>query len=104
MNPPYDDDKAEGYYYAMNVEPWEGASVRIRRDGAWEEFTPLVENGKALFWLGKDEIIADAIEVRDADGVVTRYTLDIQGGPKPVAIKAKSATKVAAKKATKKES
>lgn len=95
MNPPYDEDKAEGYYLAINVEPWEGAQWRIRRSGEWGEWIALVDNGKALSWLGKDAIIADAIEVKDTAGVVTTYHVgEIIAGPKPVAMAAR------AKKAT----
>ena len=96
MNPPYSDDKAEGYYLAINVEPWEGAQSRIRRSGEWTEWAPLVDNGKVLSWLGKAAIIADAIEVKDAEGIVTTYHVgEIIAGPKPVAMAAR------AKKATK---
>lgn len=84
MNPPFsDEEKQKGYYYPSNNEPWEGAEVRSRKNGEWGEWVKLVDNGKALIWLGDEKIITDAYQLRTATGRVFTRTLSITAGPKP---------------------
>lgn len=70
-----DPNEQEGYYLPLTVEPWEGAQVRTARNP--EKWVSLVDDANVILFLGKDAPSVAWYEVKDADGTITRYSVDI---------------------------
>lgn len=71
-----DPNEQEGYYLALDIEPWEGAQVRSSRKP--ERWTSLVDDGTVVIFLGKDA--PDQVEwyeVKDANGSIIRYSVEV---------------------------
>lgn len=64
----------------MTFDPWEGTQARIKRSGSWGNWTSCVDNGDVVFYLGAESIEATDIEVKDTQGTVTPYEVDITAG------------------------
>lgn len=95
-----DTEKQEGYYTALNVEPWKCAQVRVKSKGVWGDYKDLVDNGDVYAFLGKEEIEAEAITYKGEDGTETEYKLNITAEPAPVMYNSRTrAVKKSSKKA-----
>lgn len=99
-----DVNEQEGYYLAVDVEPWDGVQIRSSRNP--EKWTELKDDGIVVIFLGKDA--PDQVqwyETKDAKGDVIRYSVNVSAaaGIAYAAKKQVKATKSTAKKSAAKE-
>lgn len=78
------EDMQEGYYTAINVEPWKCAQIRIKRSGSWSDWKELTDNGDVYAFLGKESIEAEAFAYKDQSETETEYKLAITADPAPI--------------------
>lgn len=91
----------EGFFYATHIEPNEGAEVRTNtHPEKWIKLYGGDEKGDLLILLGKDAPTMKWYEVKDANGVCTRY--DVSGITAATTIAAVSKTPVVKKPTAKK--
>lgn len=69
-----DPEEQEGYYYALNVEPWEGVTYSTE---AQPEPKPLVDDGTLVLFLGKEAPKKKYVDFHYTDGSVVRYWVDV---------------------------
>lgn len=66
----------EGYFYATSIQPNEGVEIRTNtHPEKWIKLYGGDEKGDLLILLGKDAPTMEWYEVKDADGITTRYDL-----------------------------
>lgn len=73
-------DEQEGYYIALNVNPWEGNKFRIDRTTGKGKEVAFKGDGIAICWLGNDEVKAEtaqSIVIVYSDG--TEDSLSLSG-------------------------
>lgn len=69
-------DEQEGFYLPVLADPWEG--VQFRSGRLPERWVTLKDDGKIVIFLGKDAPDQTPwYELKDADGLVMRYTVDV---------------------------
>ena len=98
-----DENEQEGYYLAVDVEPWDGVQIRSSRNS--EKWTELKDDGIVVIFLGKDAPDLEWYETKDAKGGVIRYSVNVSAaaGIAYTAKKQVKATKSTTKKSAAKE-
>lgn len=91
-----DPNEQEGYYYAFNIEPWEGVTYSSAKH---PEPKPLKDDGHLVLFLGKEAPEKKYVDFHYTDGSTVRYWVDVTAAlPSRIRTVAK---KAAAKKASK---
>lgn len=96
-----DPEEQEGYYCAIDIEPWEGVTYSSE---AHPEPKPLKDDGILVIFLGKESPERKYVDLHYTDGSTVRYWVDVSAalpvraarGGRPVA--RKPAAKRTAKK------
>lgn len=73
-----DPELHKGYYVCLQLDPAEGAQMRLKKQGAWGEWKP-GDSEPFVVRLGGDSIECEAIGIKAADGTEEEFTVDVTG-------------------------